>query len=55
MRSGYYTAVFSSQTSPDWEIDTKTLDSTFHRVGLIASTTEEAGGESAVFARFALE
>ena len=55
MRSGYYTAVFSSQTSPDWEIDTKTLDSTFHRVGLIASTTEEAGGESAAFARFALE
>lgn len=55
MRSGYYTAVFSSETNPDWEIDTKTLDSSFHRVGLIASTTEEAGGESAAFGRFVLE
>ena len=55
VRSGYYTAVFSSRTNPDWEIDTKTLDSSFRRVGLIASTTEEAGGESAAFARFVLE
>jgi TIR domain/Beta xylosidase C-terminal Concanavalin A-like domain len=54
VRSGYYTAVFSSQTSPDWEIDTKKLDPSFDRVGLIASTTEQPGG-TAAFLRFVME
>ena len=55
VQSGFYTAVFSSEGNPEWEVDTRKLDSSFNRVGLIASTTEEPGGESAAFARFALE
>lgn len=55
VQSGFYTAVFSSEGTPEWEVDTRKLDSSFHRVGLIASTTEEPGGESAAFARFVLE
>ncbi|HET7762786.1 MAG TPA: TIR domain-containing protein [Phycicoccus sp.] len=55
VRSGFYTAVFSSQASPSWEIETKKLDPSFDRVGLVASTTEDAGGASAAFGRFVIQ
>lgn len=55
VRSGSYTAVFSSDAHPAWEVGTGQLDSSFDRVGLIASTTKEADGESAAFARFVVE
>ncbi|MFN2319248.1 MAG: hypothetical protein ABR500_06150, partial [Dermatophilaceae bacterium] len=53
--SGFYSAAFQSDTTPDWQIHTAPLPDFVTRVGLITYATEEAGGETAVFTRFVLQ
>ncbi|MGA8048358.1 MAG: hypothetical protein WCA30_19055, partial [Dermatophilaceae bacterium] len=53
--SGFYTAAFQSEVTPDWQIHTAPVPDFVTRVGLIAYTTEEAGGETAIFTRFVLQ
>lgn len=53
--SGFYSAAFQSDTTPDWQIHTAPVPGFVTRVGLVAYSTEEAGGETAVFTRFVLQ
>ena len=53
--SGFYTARFQSDVTPDWQINSAPVPDFVTRVGLLAYTTEEAGGETAVFTRFVLQ
>jgi hypothetical protein len=53
--AGSYSAAFQSDTTPDWQIHTAPVPERMARVGLVAYTTQEAGGETAVFTRFVLQ
>jgi hypothetical protein len=50
--SGFYTARFQSDVTPDWQIHTAPVPDFVTRVALIAYAEEEAGGETAAFTRF---
>lgn len=53
--AGEVTAVFGSAAMADWDLDTVPLPEGITRVGMIAYSTGEAGGETAVFNRFVIE
>ena len=53
--SGFYTARFQSDVTPDWQINTAPVPDFVTRVGLLAYTTDEAGAETAAFTRFVLQ